>query len=101
ERFPLNDYGNRIPQFQFEVIRPAGGVHEHIKSVVLLPGATEYGLMPRPVVRTPVPGETIQVNRHVLHGPADVVASLDELQMLCPNLEEVAVLVTWFGDDLR
>src|SRR5690606_38311767 len=40
-------------------------------------------------------------NRHVLHGPSDFVASLDELQALCPALEHVALVVTWFGDDLR
>lgn len=101
DRFPLADYGNRIPQLQFEVMRPVGGLHRQIKSVALLPGATEYGLLPRAVVRMPNPGETEQVNRHVLHGPCDLVASLDELQALCPNLEEVAVIVTWFGDDLR
>src|SRR5690606_38945785 len=28
-------------------------------------------------------------------------ASLDELQALCPALEHVALVVTWFGDDLR
>ena len=101
ERFALADYGNRIPQFQFEVMRPVSELNNRIKSVVLLPGATEYGLMPRAVVRTPNPGETVQVNRHVLTGASDLVASLDELQALCPNLEEIAVVVTWFGDDLR
>jgi hypothetical protein len=101
ERFALADYGNRIPQFQFEVMRPVSDLNHRIKSVVLLPGATEYGLMPTAVVRTPTPGETIQVNRHVLTGASDLAASLDELQALCPNLEEIAVVVTWFGDDLR
>ena len=32
---------------------------------------------------------------------SDVIASLDELQALCPNLERVALVVAWFGDDLR
>lgn len=101
ERLPLDGYGNRIPQFQFEVMRPVGDLHRQIRSVALLPGSTEFGLLPRPVTRVPRPGETVQVNRHVLHGPSDLVASLDELQALCPNLEEVAIIVTWFGDDLR
>ena len=30
-----------------------------------------------------------------------VSVSLDELQALCPNLERVALVVAWFGDDLR
>ena len=101
ERFPIGDYGNRIPQFQFEVMRPVGGLHEKIRSVALLPGSTEYGLSPQPVRRVTTPGRTLHINRNVLHAGSDLIASLDELQALCPNLEEVAVVVTWFGDDLR
>ena len=29
------------------------------------------------------------------------MAALDDLQALCPNLERVAVVVAWFGADLR
>ena len=101
ERFPLGDYGNRIPQFQFEVIRPAGRLHRQIRSVALLPGSTEYGLLPRPATYRAGPGDTRALNRNMLHAPSDIVASLDELQALCPNLEEIAVIVAWFGDDLR
>ena len=46
-------------------------------------------------------GDTEAVNRNVLFGESDLVASLDELQMLCPNLKHVALVVAWFGDDLR
>lgn len=101
DHFALGDFGNRIPQFQFEVLRPVGELHRHIRSVALLPGATEYGLDPEQVTFTPSPGVTIHVNRNVLHGSSDLLASLDELQALCLNLEEVAVVVSWFGNDLR
>ena len=30
-----------------------------------------------------------------------MVASLDALQALCPNLQRVSLVVSWFGDDLR
>jgi hypothetical protein len=100
ERFPIGDYGNRIPQFQFEVMRPVGKLNRRIRGVALLPGSTEYGLAPDVVTRTPSPGEVIALNRHVLHGSTDLRASLDELQALCPGLERVALIVTWFGDDL-
>ena len=40
-------------------------------------------------------------NRHTLLADTDLAASLDELQMLCPNLEHLALVVSWFGDDLR
>jgi len=101
ERFPIGAYGNRIPQFQFEVVRQVGGLNRRIRSVALLPGSTEDGLSPRAVTRVMRPGVTETVNRNVLFARADLIASLDELQALCPALEEVAVIVAWFGDDLR
>ncbi|TWG99318.1 putative tail protein [Mesorhizobium sp. J18] len=101
ERFPIDDYGRRIPQFQFEVMRPVGALNGQIRSVALIPGSTEYGLLPRPVKLTVRPGEDVMVNRHMLSAASDIEASLDELQALCPRLEAVALVVTWFGDDLR
>ncbi|MEX0345037.1 MAG: glycoside hydrolase TIM-barrel-like domain-containing protein [Rhizobiaceae bacterium] len=114
ERFPLDSYGNRIPQFQFEVIRPVGTLRQSIRAVTLIPGATEFGLSPVPVNRvtgflggfgaysnSAIPGSVNIQNRHVLTGPSDLAASLDELQALCPNLEHVALVTAWFGDDLR
>lgn len=101
EHFALADYGNRIPQFQFEVLRPVGSFAEGIKAVSLIPGATEYGLSPKLVKRRIRAGETEAVNRHVLHQASDLAASLDEMQMYCPKLEHVALVVAWFGDDLR
>src|SRR5690606_24213616 len=47
ERLYIGDYGNRIPQLQFEVIRPVGRLHRAVQAVALLPGATEYGLSTR------------------------------------------------------
>ncbi|WEX07726.1 glycoside hydrolase/phage tail family protein [Chelativorans sp. AA-79] len=101
ERFPIDDYGRRIPQFQFEVIRPVGELNRRIRSVALIPGSTEYGLSPKLVRLQRGLGETEAVNRHVLTAATDFEASLDELQMLCPNLETVSLVVSWFGTDLR
>lgn len=101
DRFPLADFGNRIPQLGFEVLRPVGTVAPCIKAVTLIPGSTEYGLSPTPVTLSLQPGETQVLNRHVLHAGSDLVAALDELQGLCPNLEHVGLVATWFGDDLR
>ena len=33
ERFALADYGNRIPQFQFEVLRPVGELPKKIRAI--------------------------------------------------------------------
>lgn len=101
DRLPIGDYGNRIPQLQFEVLRPVGEVAQGIRAVALIPGSTEFGLSPHLVTREISPGDTQALNRHVLHAATDLVASLDELRALCPNLENVALVVAWFGDDLR
>ncbi|HEV7416024.1 MAG TPA: glycoside hydrolase TIM-barrel-like domain-containing protein [Tianweitania sediminis] len=101
DRLPLSDFGNRIPQFGFEVLRPAGTLPAKIKAVTLIPGSTEYGLSPSPVTLTIKPGETEILNRSVLHAGTDIGAALDELQALCPNLEHVGLVATWFGNDLR
>jgi hypothetical protein len=101
EKLPLAHFGNRIPQLSFEVVRPVGRLEQQIRAVTLIPGATEFGYEPSTVVQVTGPGQFAPENRHVAHAPSDIVASLDELQALCPNLERVAIIVAWFGDDLR
>lgn len=101
ERLPLDTYGNRMPQFQFEVIRPLPGIEQDIRAVALIPGSTEYGLATTQVDRESRPGEAQALNRHVLHAASDLDASLDELELICPRLMNVALVVTWYGDDLR
>ena len=66
------------------------------------PGATEFGYEPQTVVQLLGPGQSAPENRHVaLRARPTSRPSLDELQALCPNLERVAVVVAWFGNDLR
>ena len=43
ERLPLADFGNRIPQLSFEVLRPIGELEQMVRAVTLIPGATEFG----------------------------------------------------------
>ncbi len=101
ERLPLDDFGNRIPLLQFEVIRPVGALEEKIKAVTIIPGATEHGYATTRVSDAPREGEKRWLNRNTLGASTDWQASLDELQALCPNLESVALVVAWFGTDLR
>ncbi|WP_075218263.1 baseplate multidomain protein megatron [Mongoliimonas terrestris] len=101
ERLPLDAYGNSLPQFAFEVIRPVGRLEPRVRAVTLIPGATEFGYAPTPVNRAVRRGVTESENRNQTVAASDVEASLDELQAVCPNLASVAVVVAWFGDDLR
>ena len=101
ERLPLGDYGNRVPQFSFEVTRVCGGLNEMIRAVTLIPGAGEFVYDTRPISHEIAAGETASETRHQLYGGTDVEASLGQLVALCPNLRRVALVVSWFGDDLR
>jgi hypothetical protein len=101
ERLPLADFGNRIPQLSFEIVRPIGRLERMARAVTLIPGATEFGYETASVVRVLGPGQSAPENRHVTSAASNVIASLDDLQATCPNLEWVAIVVAWFGSDLR
>lgn len=101
ERLPLDGYGNRIPLLQFEVIRPVGALERSIRAVTVIPGATEEGYATVPVSHLSAPGTRAILNRNVLTAATDWQASIDELTALCPDLESVALVVAWFGTDLR
>jgi GTA TIM-barrel-like domain/Putative phage tail protein len=101
ERFPVSEFGNRLPQFSFEVVKPVAGLNTRIRAVTLIPAAGEFTYSTAPVAELLGINKSASANRHQLSGDTDVVASLDQLQALCPNLETVSLVTTWFGDDLR
>ena len=101
ERMPLADFGNRIPQLSFEIVRPIGRLEKMVRAVTLIPGTTEFGYELGTMVRLFGPGQFGAENRHAAHAVSDVQAALDDLQAACPNLERVAIVVAWFGGDLR
>ena len=101
EQLPLNRFGNRIPQLSVELCRVVGDLEPDVRAVTVIPGATEFGYDPTPRIRVTGPGQTVGENTHVTAHLSDWTVSIDELVALCPNLEHVAVVVTWFGDDLR
>ncbi|MFC5419663.1 glycoside hydrolase/phage tail family protein [Bosea eneae] len=101
ERFPLVAYGNRVPQFSFEVVRAVPGLGEMIRAVTLIPGASEFIYHPTLVNQEPEAGVTIAENRHQLHSGSDIDGAIGHLLALCPNLRRISLVVSWFGDDLR
>lgn len=101
ERLPLERFGNRIPQLSFEVFKPIAGVEDHIRAICLIPGSTEFGYDTELIVRQINPGHVVPENRHAQDANTDWEASIDALQAACPNLESVALVVSWFGNDLR
>lgn len=101
ERLPLADYGNRVPQLAFEVVRALPGLTDQVRSVNLIPGSSEFAYQTGLVTRPFGLGNTAPENRHQLQAGSDVIASLDQLQALCPNLGTIQIITSWFGDDLR
>ena len=101
EGLPLADFGNRVPQFSFEVVRPVDGVRQQVQAINLIPGAGEFVYDTQSVTTSDSAGTTLHLNRHQLAATSDVVAALDQLQALCPALKTVQLVVSWFGDDLR
>jgi hypothetical protein len=101
EQLPLSRFGNRIPQLSVELCRVVGDLEADIRAVTVIPGATEFGYDPAPRVRLAGRGRSVGENTHVSAGVSDWSCSIDELVALCPNLQHVALVVAWFGDDLR
>src|SRR5690606_8434464 len=101
ENLPLSRFGNRIPQLSAELCRVVGELEPAIRAVTVIPGATEFGYDPVPRVRVIGAGEGASENSHLMAGVSNWTWSVDELVALCPNLKHVALVVSWFGDDLR
>jgi hypothetical protein len=101
ERLALKRFGNRIPAISVELCRVVGALERDLRAVTVIPGATEYGYDPTPRLRLVSPGVSVSENVHAEPGVSDFTVSIDELTALCPNLEAVALVVCWFGDDLR
>lgn len=116
EDFPLADYGNRIPNFTFEVSRKAQSsdyngrvLEDEVTSMILIPGAGEFVYDTQ--VQNKIPGEQVgaswvqrgqqePINMHNAGGQANVILALDQLKSTCPNVEWVSVVVSWFGSSL-
>jgi hypothetical protein len=109
EDLDLGQFGNRIPQFNFEVFRRAAPERHdvpkaaalEVRAVALVPGTGEYALSDKPVTITRGRGDTEYVNIHNDRGLPDFSVSLDQMHEELPNCEAVSLVVSWFGDDLR
>ncbi|MBV8938337.1 MAG: glycoside hydrolase TIM-barrel-like domain-containing protein [Alphaproteobacteria bacterium] len=116
ENFPLADYGNRIPNFTFEVQKKAqypdydGQIVENmIDGMVLIPGAGEFVYDTLVEYKTPgvstgggfaATGAQEAVNMQNVSGEANVLLALDQLADTCPNVQWVSVAACWFGNSL-
>ncbi|MGX9354136.1 baseplate multidomain protein megatron [Roseobacteraceae bacterium S113] len=109
EDLDLTPFGNRIPQFSFEVSRPVQlstkdaetEVPHALKAVALMPGTGEYALATTKVHYGEGTSARGWANVTQPTGKSDFAASLDQLTEELPNAEAASMIVSWFGNDLR
>jgi hypothetical protein len=105
EDFPLNDFGGRMPQLSFEVIRPVGSqqnkLEDQLRAVNLIPGSGEFALGVTQITRRLGYGSSATENVNNGSGQPDALVSLDQLEADFPNVRHVNLIVGWFGTDLR
>jgi hypothetical protein len=106
EDLPLEKFGNRVPQFTFEVLRPAqdpseGDIAQSVQAVALIPGTGEYALATTPVHYSSGFGVNRTANMNTPSGKTDFATSIEALDEELPNCGAVSLIVSWLGDDLR
>lgn len=101
ERLPIEDFGNRIPQLNFEVFRAVDRFESQVRGVTMIPAAGEFAYHPSEVRVDGGGGSTYSENRHTTLGDSDFAVSMDQLQQSLPNCSAVSLFVAWFGSDLR
>ncbi|MDA8585744.1 glycoside hydrolase/phage tail family protein [Rhodobacteraceae bacterium] len=102
EDLHLAPFGNRAPQFSFEVMRSSvGDPSDQVRAVAIIPGTGEYSLATTPVHFEDAPGKVRSANVHSPVGGTDFEVSLEALSEELPNCASGSLIVSWFGDDLR
>ncbi|MCR8546576.1 glycoside hydrolase/phage tail family protein [Salipiger sp. P9] len=105
EDLMLESFGNRVPQFSFEVTRPVQDdpedVPHAIRGVAMIPGTGEYALATEPVHMSYGGGSSAVVNVNSPTEAPDFNSSLDQLTTEMPGCGAVSLVVSWFGSDLR
>lgn len=109
EDLALDRFGNRVPQFEFEVLRPdpRGAGHSDpdpahlVRAVAMMPGSGEYALADTPVTYAFGPGQGRRANINSPSGQPDIITSIDRLRVEAPGCQAASLIVSWFGDDLR
>jgi len=109
EDLDITRFGNRVPQFSFEVFRPAQGpgpdavtdLWRGVRGVAMIPGTGEYSLATTPVHYNLGTGRNVSANVNSPAGGTDFSVSLRALREELPQCSTVSLVVSWFGDDLR
>ncbi len=109
ENLQLAQFGNRVPQFSFEVVRQEQpglpdkpeALSRTIRGVALMPGTGEYALASEQINYTKGVGQSWAANVNSPSGVPDLVTATRSLQAELRSCDAASLIVSWFGDDLR
>ena len=106
EDLVLTEFGNRIPQFSFEIENSLdtddeNGLEQLITGVSIIPASGEFVYGTTPVSRVLAPGAHVNENTNNNQGATDFSVSMGMLANTLPRLKHTSLIVSWFGDDLR
>lgn len=109
ENLSLEQFGNRVPQFTFEVLRRAKNsqtaekttYQDIIKAVAVIPGTGECALATKKVSARNLFGDTEVLNVKSLSENPDFNQSILQLERELPACNAVSLVISWFGNDLR
>lgn len=105
EDFPLEAFGQRLPQLSFEVVRAAQSLSTSLAGIVqgvnIIPASGEFVYATSVVRERRFPGIERAMNMNNARGVADFSLSIEQLQTDLPRVSHAALTVAWFGTDLR
>lgn len=109
EDLQLASFGNRVPQFSFEVVRQEqpglpdtpDALSKTIRGVALMPGTGEYALASEQINYTKGRGQSWAANVNSASGVPDLVTATRSLQTELGSCDAASLIVSWFGNDLR
>ena len=107
EDVDLTPFGNRVPQFTFEVMRPDQAVGQKsdlthlVEAVAMIPGTGEYALATTAVYLEGDAGDVSASNVNSASGQPDFTTSLTAMSQELKSCRSTSLVVSWFGDDLR
>lgn len=110
EDLPLEQFGNRLPQLSFEILREVPQIDgaslnaplsQRVRGVNMIPASGEFVYGTEPVRQHYFPNIETPENARTSTGRTDMMVSLDQLEEDLPLVRDVALTVGWFGDDLR
>ena len=102
EDLPLDDFGNRIPQLSFEIVRmPPGteaeGLGAHVTGVNIIPASGEFVYATEIVRERLRKGQERALNANSGEARADFLVSLDQMEADLPGVDRASLTVGWFG----